>query len=317
MYQAHTRSSSSIAHPRPAPRRGSSRHTTESSALLHIGTSSLTALQTTRLPNRPLRQDGVSHTITSLRAEVELIPATLSYDRLGVGKSSKPDGTQIVQIPFEIAQSAAIAASLRAGTFADLGAFETIVGVGHSYGSALLVGVASVAPDAFDQLILTGFSGNSTVGPLGVAGFDSTIASVAYPDRFAADANDYLSTPSVSIDQKEFFHYPNYTQSALDLFTTTKGEYTLGQINSIAIALPSDRSAFTKPVFVITGENDAPFCDSNCNVTSLPNGQTQLDTAKELFPSVADANFSTQIVPATGHGINFRENLFDARDMHN
>ena len=68
------------------------------------------------------------------------------------------------------------------------------------------------------------------VGPLGLAGFESTIASVAYPDRFSSLSNAYVITPSISIDQKEFFHYPNYTQSALDLFTTDKSEYSIGQL---------------------------------------------------------------------------------------
>ncbi|KAK8861622.1 hypothetical protein IAR55_002445 [Kwoniella newhampshirensis] len=239
--------------------------------------------------------------------------ATLSYDRLGVGRSAKPDGTNVVQISFEAAQSVAISQMLREGSLHDLGSFDTIVGVGHSYGSNLLTGVASTAPDAFDALVLTGFTANSTNGPLGLFAFQSTIASVAYPARFSADANDYVITPSVSNDQTGFFHfgsYPNYTQSALDKFTTTKGEYTLGQQNSIAGPLALDRSNFTKPVFVVTGENDAPFCAANCYVTSLGDGQTQLDTARDLYPSVS--NFSTYVVAASGHGINFHTTAYEA-----
>lgn len=34
---------------------------------------------------------------------------------------------------------------------------------------------------------------------------------------------------------------------------------------------------------------------------------TQLDTAKDLYPSVADSDFETYAVPATGHAINFRK----------
>ncbi len=46
---------------------------------------------------------------------------------------------------------------------------------------------------------------------------------------------------------------------------------------------------------------------ANCLITSLGANATQLDTARPLFPSVADADFETFVVPATGHGINFRE----------
>lgn len=240
-----------------------------------------------------------------------LISATLSYDRLGVGKSAHPQGIQTVQINYEVAQSIEIAQHLRSGSFPNIPSFSKIVGVGHSYGSNLLTGVASVSPTAFDQLVLTGFSNNVTMGPLGLAGFESSIANVAYPDRFPY-GNDYLSTPSVSIDQKEFFHYPNYTQSALDLFTSTKGEYTIGQTNSIAATIALDRSNYTNPVFVITGNNDAPYCAGDCSVTSLGDGQSQVDTARPLYPSVADDDFEVYVVPDTGHGINFAATAYDA-----
>ena len=99
-----------------------------------------------------------------------------------------------------------------------------------AYGSALYTAAASTAPTTWNALILTGFSNNSTMGPLGLAGFSNTIASVAYPARFGSlTDNNYVSTPSVSVDQQEFFHYDNYTQAALDEFTSGKGEYTLGQ----------------------------------------------------------------------------------------
>lgn len=228
-----------------------------------------------------------------------------------MGRSAHPNGIQTVQISYEIAQAVSIAQNLRSGGFQGIQPFDTIVGIGHSYGSALLTGLASVSPTAFDQIVLTGFSNNATSGVLGVGGFESTIASVAYPDRFSY-GNDYIITPSVSIDQKEFFHYPNYTQSSLDLFTKTKGEYTLGQVNSINSVFTLDRSNFSRPVFVITGMNDAPFCAGDCSVTSLGEGQTQVDTSRDLFSSVADTDFGVYIVPDTGHGINFAETAYDA-----
>ena len=117
--------------------------------------------------------------------------------------------------------------------------------------------------------------------------------------------------------------YPNYTTSALDLFTATKGEYTLGEVSkyqafalflwgsSLHVAsmfLAGGPTNFSHPVLVLTGENDGPLCAGDCYVTSLPNG-TNLDTARALFPQVPASDFETVIVPATGHGINFREVL--------
>jgi hypothetical protein len=58
--------------------------------------------------------------------------ATLSYDRLGVGRSAHPDGTQVVQISYEIAQSTAIAKMLRDGSIGNgVPGFSKVVGVGH------------------------------------------------------------------------------------------------------------------------------------------------------------------------------------------
>ncbi|KAL7424689.1 hypothetical protein Q5752_000373 [Cryptotrichosporon argae] len=240
--------------------------------------------------------------------------ATLSYDRLGVGRSAKPDGTQTVQMSFEIAQSISTATALRSGNLSDVGAFDVVVGVGHSYGSNLLAGVAGVAPAAFDALVLTGFTANATaaLGPLGIAAFQSTVAAVAYPARFGGDAHDYVITPSVSADQMAFFHYPNYTQSALAQFTATKGEYTLGQQNTVASSLSLDRTRFTHPVLVLTGARDAPYCAADCLVTSLGGARTQLDTARALFPGVPESEFETAVVPDTGHGINYHETAYQA-----
>jgi hypothetical protein len=91
--------------------------------------------------------------------------ATLSYDRLGVGNSSHPDGIQVVQEPFEIAQAISISKMLKDGSIGNgVPTFSTVVGVGHSYGSNLLAGVAATSGNAFDVYVLTGFSGNATNG---------------------------------------------------------------------------------------------------------------------------------------------------------
>ena len=58
--------------------------------------------------------------------------ATLSYDRLGVGRSAHPNATQVVQISYEIAQSTAIAQMLRDGSVGNgVPGFSKVVGVGH------------------------------------------------------------------------------------------------------------------------------------------------------------------------------------------
>nr|XP_019050435.1 hypothetical protein I302_00867 [Kwoniella bestiolae CBS 10118]OCF29365.1 hypothetical protein I302_00867 [Kwoniella bestiolae CBS 10118] len=229
--------------------------------------------------------------------------ATLSYDRLGVGRSAKPDGTNVVQAAFEIAQSVAIAQKHRDGTLSGVGKIDKIVGIGHSYGSALVTGLASVSPTSFDAIVLTGFTNNVTLGSLGLTALQLTIASVAYPDRFEGLPNDYVISASSAADQVVFFHYPNYTQDAFEEFTRTKGEFILGQFT-----ITNDRTNYKNPLFVDVGEYDAPVCTANCSITSIvPTEQipnpSQLDSTRELFPSVE--NFQTYVIPDTAHGINY------------
>ncbi|KAK4703592.1 hypothetical protein P7C70_g2620, partial [Phenoliferia sp. Uapishka_3] len=237
----------------------------------------------------------------------------LSYDRLGVGNSSKPDGIQIVQIGLEIQIAIEISTMLRNDTLGLNRTFSSVVGVGHSFGSDQLVGAAGVSPSAFDGLILTGFANNKTVSPLSsLLTFQNTIANTlpnttaatTYDANWSELSNSYLITASQSADQLGFFSYPNYTQAALDLFTASKGTYTIGELLSMTNFMPP--ANYTGPVQVVTGARDAPFCATNCyDVPAALNITSKLDTAKDLFPSLNASNFETFVVPGTGHAVNF------------
>jgi len=123
--------------------------------------------------------------------------------------------------------------------------------------------------------------------------------------------------------------FGNYTHAALQLFNDIKGEYTLGQaseyalthncrqccvfliifLDSIGYPFSLSREKFSHPVFIITGDRDAPFCAGNCSANSADPGVTQLDGGRKLFPSVKSQNFDTHVIPDTGHGINFRQSI--------
>ena len=189
------------------------------------------------------------------------LAATLSYDRLGVGNSDHPDGLDIVQGGYEVAQAVTISNMLRTGSLGSIPAFQTIWGMGHSFGSIQLFLTTLTAPDIFDGLVLTGYSGSfNLVGSLNLGGVPVTLANYAYPDRFGYLGNDYMTLEDQTADQKFFFHYPNYTQNALDVFTQTKGEAALGEMYAQSIPTPGDMP-YTKPLLVVTGDNDAPACE--------------------------------------------------------
>ena len=190
-----------------------------------------------------------------------MILATLSYDRLGVGKSDHPSGLDIAQPIYEAMQIVSIANQLRAGSLPGVPAFDTVIALGHSYGSVILSLDFIIAPEAFNATVLTGFSGNMTDSPLGTTAGSFELANTVLPNRWGHLDNTYIATPDVSIDQKGFLHYPNYTQNALEVFEETKGEIGIGNLYAPSVAgLVPAGTPYTRPVYIITGEYDGMNC---------------------------------------------------------
>lgn len=85
------------------------------------------------------------------------------------------------------------------------------------------------------------------------------------------------------------------------------GSFSSFSLDSIGYPFSLSREKFSHPVFIITGDRDAPFCAGNCSANSADPGVTQLDGGRKLFPSVKSQDFDTHVIPDTGHGINFRQ----------
>lgn len=84
---------------------------------------------------------------------------TLAVDRLGHGSMAPhPDPFAVVQGPLQVDILHKLIGMLRQG-WLELGGFEEIIYVGHSYGSSLGNMLAKEHPLDADALILTGFSG--------------------------------------------------------------------------------------------------------------------------------------------------------------
>lgn len=135
--------------------------------------------------------------------------ATFSYDRLGVGASDHPDPIQVVQTSLQVEIAQSLISGLRKGVFGGQ-KFQNVVGVGHSFGAIQAVGVAERSPEAFDALVLTGFSTNSSAMTATFADFNNAIASQNQPTRFGNLTNGYLVPGSAISSQFAFFHYPNF-----------------------------------------------------------------------------------------------------------
>jgi len=220
------------------------------------------------------------------------------YDRLGVGKSNKSDGLNVVQTPLEVEIAHNLASMLREGMFAQTN-FSKVVGVGHSFGSIISQAVTAMYPNALDAAVLTGFSGNSTAVPTFISAGNLQIASQNQPYRFSGFNNSYMVTESVIGNQIQFFRAPNFDPLVLVEANANKGTVTIGEFFSLmASTMPAKN--YTNPVAVVNGANDLPFCFGNC---SYPTNQlTPVFTA--LYPNVPMNRTGSYMAPTTGHGVN-------------
>ena len=134
---------------------------------------------------------------------------TFSYDRLGVGASAHPDPIQTVQASLQVEIAHTLATYLREGKIGGY-VFKSVVGVGHSFGSVLCVGLLARYPKDFDAIVLTGFSMDSSGFELSVASFDTAIASRNQPARFGHLPDGYLTWNNAVGNQFAFFSYPNF-----------------------------------------------------------------------------------------------------------
>jgi hypothetical protein len=137
--------------------------------------------------------------------------ATFSYDRLGTGKSTRPDPWQIVQMPLQVEIAHTIIQKLKNGEVGNI-AFQQIVGIGHSLGAGLTQGVAISHPDEFDAVVLTGHSGFHGGSGTGFAAAAQQISNTV-PDKpeFKDLPNGYFTLgPVLQALQFAFYYYPHF-----------------------------------------------------------------------------------------------------------
>ncbi|KAG9892876.1 alpha/beta-hydrolase, partial [Aureobasidium melanogenum] len=233
--------------------------------------------------------------------------ATFSYDRLGVGMSSTPDPIKTVQGPLEASIANQLALMLRSSMFANKN-FTTVIGVGHSFGSAITQSVTYNHPKTFDAAILTGFSANqSAIAPF-LTALNLQIASQNQPYRFSNLNNGYLVDYSTVSNQYGFFRAPNFDPLILAAAEAAKGSVTFGELFTQA-AISGVAANFTGPVAIVNGDADLPFCYGNC---SYP--MNKAEAAIQMLYPAAKAN-GTYLAPLTGHGVNLHYTAMGAYEF--
>jgi pimeloyl-ACP methyl ester carboxylesterase len=218
---------------------------------------------------------------------------TLSINRLGHGTTHpRLDPTDVVQSPIQVELLHQLAIAIRTGHQSALPrTFGKIAYVGHSFGSLLAVTLAAKYPDDADALVLTGYSA-SLVFPWSGFPFEPVVS--LFPQRYTTAPFGYLSVSSEAVREASFYagDYDPRIPYGDFLYEDT---VTSGELSTFGPTL-GPASAYTKPVLLVTGGDDAVFCS-----TSLGRSFNDIlnSTHAAIFPNVD--HFSYRIISDTGH----------------
>lgn len=191
----------------------------------------------------------------------------LTYDRLGVGKSSKPDGHNVVQGPVEVEILKEITMLAREGKLAQFIAsdeklfvpdFEKIVLVGHSMGSAFTIGALAEYGDIADGAVATGMIPQGKLTLTGQSAYGLVYAASNDPVRFGDRGSGYLVQGAQTDANKLFFKKGFFEPELLAYGTEIKQTGTVGEFMSMGATLMKPAPGYTGPILVCSFPHNFP-----------------------------------------------------------
>jgi pimeloyl-ACP methyl ester carboxylesterase len=227
-----------------------------------------------------------------VNAALEAGYSILVYDRLGVGRSDKPDAYEILQAPVEVevlhqltslARSGQLFSPTQAHQGVKIPKFDKIVLVGHSFGTAITSGVVSKYGGTIDGAVLTAFVLNKEFSATGIDSFGWEYAPQNDRKRFGSFSSGRLVQGTVSNVQQIFMKKGAFELDMLDYAEEVKQPGAAGEFLSIGTIWPLPAPAFTGPVLVSLDPNFQSMfdeladqiSDSPCRIR-LPNLRWQL-----------------------------------------
>ncbi|KIW54240.1 hypothetical protein PV05_06610 [Exophiala xenobiotica] len=247
-----------------------------------------------------------------VRGQLSAGYSILTYDRLGVGGSDKPDGYTHVTIPTHIEVLKDLSSQIRSGKFAELAKlymkpeevpmFSKIVHIGHSLGSATTIGFLGRYGDLglSDGTILTGWIIANTT-PFGQAGFGWEYGPEHDPVKYAGASSGYLIPGTVGNIQQGFFSDQGLLDpNALQFANEIKATSTVGEFQSAYVAASSSVLGYSGPLLYFLAEYDMLICHGDCNNAWDP------QTVQQFVPHASPMDIHIQ--PKTGHGIPLHKN---------
>jgi pimeloyl-ACP methyl ester carboxylesterase len=191
--------------------------------------------------------------------------SVLTYDRLGTGRSEKPDAYDMVQVPTEVEILASLTKLARSGKLirsskvlsattgkATVPDFQPskVVQVGHAFGSYLIAGMLARYGNLADGAILTSFLITKLNRTIDVLHYDHEFARQHDPVRFGEYRSGYFVLNTESCLQKLFFRKGAFEPEMLTYAERIKAPEAVGEYASEGTNPLSPAAEFRGPIQV-------------------------------------------------------------------
>jgi pimeloyl-ACP methyl ester carboxylesterase len=226
--------------------------------------------------------------------------AVMVPDRLGYGQSSRPHSSEVT-FAAQALTLHQVVLDLRNGP---LGRYQSIIGIGHSYGSAELANLAATYPNDVAAVIMTGSGHQVSVQTTQQAATLLLPAKSVLPQRFGNLDPGYVTAVNVQA-RLAVLYDPRYVSGAvLDYDTATEDTLPLGEVATRPPDIAVDTSQFTVPSMLIDGQHDSHYCRGAQTIPE--SGLDDCSPGAALYASER-ANypwcFTAAVIPDSGHDL--------------
>ncbi|KAK7937793.1 alpha/beta-hydrolase [Apiospora aurea] len=234
-----------------------------------------------------------------VKAAVKAGYSVLSYDRIGVGSSSRIDPLTDAQFQVQVAVLNALVEHVRNNAASPLPAHKVVL-LGHSYGAYLSAAAAASnqSRNSVDAVLLTGFAGGfSHFGPF-LAGAGLRVARDRRPRRWGALDPGYLTTADRYADA--------YRRVAAWTHERGSEPFAAGELPSLLATSITYRD-ITAPVQIVQGRYDVSACGGNCagqldEIRGNLTGARVVETVEDL---PAGHNLNLHLIAPKAFGLMF------------
>lgn len=233
-------------------------------------------------------------------------------DRLGYGQSSRPLSSQVT-FTAQATTLHQLVLDLHNGR---LGRYASIIGVGHSFGSAELANMAATYPHDFAAVIMTGSGHRVSAQTTAQTATMFAPAASLLPHRFAGLDPGYLTTVNTQA-RLAVLYDPRYVRPAvLNYDTATEDTLTIGEATTRPVDIAVDTKQFTVPTLLIDGEHDSHYCNDS---QAIPESNLDNCSTSESLYTSERANyphcFAAAVVPDSGHDLTTEQDAPLAADL--